>query len=36
MRGSGVKGAIFASNLTIKEYEVGGFPLAAVVGANSI
>jgi iron complex outermembrane recepter protein len=35
MRGSGVKGAIYASNLTNKEYEVGGFPLGAVIGGNS-
>ena len=33
--GSGVNAAIYASNLTGKKYEVGGFPLGAVVGANS-
>jgi iron complex outermembrane recepter protein len=33
--GSRVNAAIFASNLTGKKYEVGGFPLGAVVGANS-
>jgi iron complex outermembrane recepter protein len=35
MLGSGIKAAIYASNLTNKKYEVGGFPLSAVVGANS-
>jgi iron complex outermembrane recepter protein len=33
--GSGVNAALYASNLTGKKYEVGGFPLGAVVGANS-
>jgi iron complex outermembrane recepter protein len=35
MLGSGIKAAIYASNLTNKKYEVGGFPLGAVVGANA-
>jgi iron complex outermembrane receptor protein len=35
MMGSGIKAAIYASNVTNKKYEVGGFPLGAVVGANS-
>jgi iron complex outermembrane recepter protein len=35
MLGSGIKAAVYASNLTNKEYEVGGFPLGAVVGGNS-
>jgi iron complex outermembrane recepter protein len=33
--GSGVNAALYANNLTGKKYEVGGFPLGAVVGANS-
>jgi iron complex outermembrane recepter protein len=33
--GSGVNAALYASNLTGKKYETGGFPLGAVVGANS-
>jgi iron complex outermembrane recepter protein len=33
--GSHVDASIYASNLTGKKYEVGGFPLGAVVGANS-
>jgi iron complex outermembrane receptor protein len=32
--GSKVDAAIFAKNLTDKEYEVGGFPLGAVTGSN--
>jgi iron complex outermembrane recepter protein len=33
--GSSVNAALYASNLTGKKYETGGFPLGAVVGANS-
>jgi iron complex outermembrane recepter protein len=33
--GSAVSASLYASNLTDKNYEVGGFPLGAVVGANS-
>jgi iron complex outermembrane recepter protein len=33
--GSRVNAAIYARNLTGTKYEVGGFPLGAVVGANS-
>jgi iron complex outermembrane recepter protein len=33
--GSGINAALYASNLTGKKYETGGFPLGAVVGANS-
>jgi iron complex outermembrane recepter protein len=33
--GSGVNAALYATNLTGEKYEVGGFPLGAVVGANS-
>jgi iron complex outermembrane recepter protein len=33
--GSGVNAALYATNLTGKKYEVGGFPLGAVIGGNS-
>ena len=33
--GSKVSASVYASNLTGKKYEVGGFPLGAVVGGNS-
>jgi iron complex outermembrane recepter protein len=33
--GSPLDASLYASNLTGKKYEVGGFPLGAVVGANS-
>jgi iron complex outermembrane recepter protein len=35
MLGTGIKAAVYASNLTNKEYEAGGFPLGAVIGGNS-
>jgi iron complex outermembrane recepter protein len=33
--GSRIDAAVYASNLTGKQYEVGGFPLGAVIGGNS-
>lgn len=36
MLGSKLDSAVYASNVTDKEYNTGGFPLGAVTGSNSV